>query len=134
MLARTFPFSQQHLGEIFASQATTHWERVFLEFEDSTTATYGQCGETSSSIANALLDIGLKNGDTLATFLPNCLDSMHLWIGVAKAGIVEVPINLANKGTFLSHIINNSGCETSSGRRIRAAVAPSGERVRALSR
>ena len=31
-----------------------------------------------------------------------------MWFGVSKAGAIDVPINLANKGHFFSHQINDS--------------------------
>jgi crotonobetaine/carnitine-CoA ligase len=109
---KEYPFSQQTLRHIFEDMASTGGDRIFLEFEDGNAATYRECDEITNRIANGLLKLGLRKGDTLATFIPNCLDSIYLWFGAAKAGIVEVPINLANKGSFLSHIINNSGCST----------------------
>jgi crotonobetaine/carnitine-CoA ligase len=111
-MLKEYPFSQQTLGYIFEDVASTYGDRIFLEFENGSQATYKECNEITNKIANGLLKLGLRKGDTLATFLPNCLDSIYLWFGAAKAGIVEVPINLANKGNFLSHIINNSGCST----------------------
>jgi crotonobetaine/carnitine-CoA ligase len=107
---KVYPFEQQTVGAIVEDKAKTCGDRVFLEFEDGNTATYRECDERANRIANGLLQLGLKKGDTLATLLPNCLESLYIWFGTAKAGIIEVPINVANKGTFLSHIINKSDC------------------------
>jgi crotonobetaine/carnitine-CoA ligase len=107
---KDYPFSQQTIGHIIRDKAIECGDRVFLEFEDGTTATFAQCDEISDRIANGLLAMGLKKGDTLATFLPNSIDGILIWLGASKAGIIEVPINLANKAGFLSHILNNSCC------------------------
>ena len=106
-----YPFKEQTLGHILMDKAATRGDKVFLEFENGATVTYGACNEATNSIANGLRRLGLNKGDTLATFLPNSIDSIYLWFGAAKAGIIEVPINLANKGNFLSHMINNSDCK-----------------------
>jgi crotonobetaine/carnitine-CoA ligase len=106
-----YPFKEQTLGHILMDKAATCGDKTFLEFENGSAVTYGACNDVTHSIANGLRRLGLNKGDTLATFLPNSLDSIYLWFGAAKAGIIEVPINLANKGNFLSHMINNSDCK-----------------------
>ncbi|MCL6476966.1 MAG: AMP-binding protein [Peptococcaceae bacterium] len=105
---KTYPFSRQTLGHILKDKAEAHGDKVFLQYEDGDEVTYRQCDEITDRIANGLYGLGLGKGDKLATFLPNCLEAVYLWFGAAKAGIIDVPINLANKGHFLSYIINNS--------------------------
>lgn len=105
-----YAFNEQTLGYIIKDKAETCGERCFLEFEDGSTVTYAECDAITDRMAAGLHNLGLKKGDTIASLLPNSLDSIYLWFGAAKAGIIEVPINLANKGHFLSHIINNSDC------------------------
>jgi crotonobetaine/carnitine-CoA ligase len=108
---KEYPFAEQTLGYIVEDKAKICGDKVFLEFEDGSTVTYGACNQVTNRIAAGLRRLGLQKGETLATFLPNSLDSVYLWFGAAKAGVIEVPINLANKGSFLSHIINTSDCK-----------------------
>ncbi|OPY67521.1 MAG: Long-chain-fatty-acid--CoA ligase [Syntrophorhabdaceae bacterium PtaU1.Bin034] len=110
-MIKTYPFSEQTLGHILEDRATACGDQTFLEFEDGSTVTFKACDEISNRVANGLLSLGLRKGDVLATFIPNSPESVYLWFGAAKAGIIDVPINLANKGTFLSHIINSSGAK-----------------------
>jgi len=105
---KTYPFGQQTLGQIIEDKAGICGDKVFLQYEDGEQVTYRECNELADRIANGLNRLGLAAGDTLATFLPNSLEAVFLWFGAAKAGVVDVPINLANKGYFLSHIINDS--------------------------
>jgi crotonobetaine/carnitine-CoA ligase len=109
MMIKQYPFGEQTLGHIISDKAETQGDKVFLQYEGGSCVTYRQCDEITNRIAHGLQRLGLKKGDTVATFLPNCLESVYLWFGASKAGVVDVPINLANKGDFLSHIINNSG-------------------------
>ena len=44
-------------------------------------------------IANALLGMGIKKGDKVATLLPNCLEILDLYWAVAKTGLVIVPLS-----------------------------------------
>ncbi len=103
-----YPFSRQCLGQILEDKADTCGDKAFLQYQEGKELTYREVNETANRIANGLLNHGLKKGDKVATFLPNCLGAVHLWFGVSKAGLVDVPINLANKGNFLSYILNNS--------------------------
>jgi len=103
-----YPFSQQALGQILEDKAKTRGNQAFLQFKEGPEVTFAMVNETTNRIANGLLKLGLKKGDKIATLLPNCLECIYLWFGAAKAGIIEVPVNLANKGDFLAHIINNS--------------------------
>jgi crotonobetaine/carnitine-CoA ligase len=108
MLMKEYPFGQQALGQILEDKAATCGDKAFLQYEEGPEVTFGEVNEITSRIANGLRQLGLEPGDKVATFLPNCLEDVYLWFGAAKAGIVDVPVNLANKGDFLTHIINNS--------------------------
>jgi crotonobetaine/carnitine-CoA ligase len=108
MKIKEYPFSQQALGQILEDKAKTCGDRVFLQYEEGKEVTYREVNESANRIANGLLRLGVEKGDTVATFLPNSLEAAYLWFGTSKAGVIEVPINLANKGDFLSHIINSS--------------------------
>ena len=44
-------------------------------------------------LANALLSLGLKKGDKVATILPNCLALLEAYWAVAKLGLVVVPLS-----------------------------------------
>jgi len=105
---KTYPFEQQTLGQIIEDKAGVCGDKVFLQYEKGRQVTYRECNELADRIANGLNRLGLTAGDMLATFLPNSLEAVFLWLGAAKAGVVDVPINLANKGYFLSHILNDS--------------------------
>ncbi|KUO75104.1 MAG: hypothetical protein APF81_02570 [Desulfosporosinus sp. BRH_c37] len=108
---KIYPFAQQALGQIIEDKAELHGDKVFLQYEDGEEVTYRECNEITNQVANGLRKLGLEKGDTIATFLPNCLEGVYFWFGAAKAGVIEVPINLANKGHFLTYIINNSNSQ-----------------------
>ncbi|MFH0730710.1 MAG: AMP-binding protein [Pseudomonadota bacterium] len=104
---KKYTFKEQTLGNILEDKAQLFGESAFLQFEDNRAVSFREVNEMANKIANAFLNLGLAQGDKVATFLPNCLDAVYLWFGAAKAGLVEVPINTANKGNFLLHILNN---------------------------
>jgi carnitine-CoA ligase len=105
---KDYPPYYRTLGKILEDQAETRGDQVFLQYEGEQEVTYRMVNETANRIANGLIRLGVKQGDKVALFLPNCLECLYLWFGVSKAGAIDVPINLANKGMFLSHQISDS--------------------------
>lgn len=105
---KDYPFSQQTLGQILEDKAETDGDKAFLQFEEGKGVTYREVNEIVNRVANGLLKLGIGKGDKVALFLPNSLECVYLWFGVSKAGAIDVPINLANKGHFFSHQINDS--------------------------
>ncbi|NVI92777.1 class I adenylate-forming enzyme family protein [Actinomadura sp. BRA 177] len=55
--------------------------------------TYGELHERSSRLANALAAAGLAPGDPVAVLLGNRLEYHEIAAGIAKAGLVMVPLN-----------------------------------------
>lgn len=62
----------------------------------------------TNRVANALLALGLRKGDKLATFLPNCLEVLDIYWATAKTGIVVVPINPLVRGRGLASMLNDA--------------------------
>jgi crotonobetaine/carnitine-CoA ligase len=61
--------------------------------------------EVASRIGSGLLRRGHRKGDRLAIILDNRPEYILAWMGAAMAGIAEVPVNTAYRGTFLAHQI-----------------------------
>ena len=55
--------------------------------------------------------LGVERGHPAALLMDNSMDFVHAWSGLSLAGMVEVPVNTAYKGAFLSHILNDSAVE-----------------------
>lgn len=95
------------VGYIIEERARLHPEKVFLLFKEQR-VTYGELNQTVNRLANSFLKMGVQKGDNVCIMLPNCPEFLYTWFALAKIGAVEVPVNTAYKGEFLSHIINNS--------------------------
>ena len=106
-----FPAYYRTLSEIIEKRVESSRDRAFLQYEEGEEITYGEVHEITNRIANGLIKIGIEKGDRVATFLPNSLECLYVWFGISKAGAIDVPINLANKGYFLSHQIDDSGAK-----------------------
>ncbi|MEM6761484.1 MAG: AMP-binding protein [Pseudomonadota bacterium] len=62
----------------------------------------------SSNYAKNLLGAGLKPGDRIASFLPNCGDLFIHYLGVFKAGLVAVPLNYRYTHYEIDHALEVS--------------------------
>lgn len=71
--------------------------------------TYARLESAANRLAQALVQRGLKRGDRVALFLPNCTDLVIGIFGILKAGGVFVPVNSTVKTDKLTHILTDSG-------------------------
>lgn len=70
--------------------------------------TYRQWNERSSRLANALLGLGLGKGDRVAILAYNCVEWLEIYVAMAKAGLVAVPVNFRLLGAEIRYIVENS--------------------------
>ncbi len=70
--------------------------------------TYADFGRNVNKICNMLLDLGVKKGDHVAIFLPNCLEYAYLFHSLGKCGVAMVPIIQFLRGEPLRYIIDHS--------------------------
>jgi crotonobetaine/carnitine-CoA ligase len=71
--------------------------------------TYAEAHERALTLAGGVAQLGVGRQETVALMLDNHLDIVHLWFGLNLTGGIEVPVNTAYKGSFLAHILNDSG-------------------------
>jgi fatty-acyl-CoA synthase len=96
------------LGEIVAAHARLRPQKIGAR--DSRRAlTFAQWNSRACRLANALLGLGLKKGDRVGVLAYNCLEWMEIYIGLAKAGLVTVPINFRLVGPEIKYIAEH--CE-----------------------
>jgi carnitine-CoA ligase len=86
-----------------------HWpERTAVLAEDGN-LTNADVVDRAARIANGLRSLGVSPGDRVATMLPSSAAYLSVWHGIVWAGAVDVPVNTELKGTFLSHVLRDSG-------------------------
>ena len=71
--------------------------------------TYRQLNERINRVANGLKAMGIKKGDVVSVYLPNCPDYFYVWFGILKLGAVFGPINALFKGDEVRHVLSDSG-------------------------
>lgn len=90
--------------DVLRHRAETHGERIYLDVPWTGEAySYAETLELAERVARGLLGAGAVPGDRLLIMLPNCSAYILAWLGSSLAGMAEVPINTAYRGTFLEH-------------------------------
>jgi carnitine-CoA ligase len=82
-------------------------DRVFARF-DGAALTFGDLDRQTTALSAGLAARGLRPGDRVAVMLHNSADAVVTIIGLARAGLVWVPVNAQAKGPGLRHILDHS--------------------------
>jgi crotonobetaine/carnitine-CoA ligase len=91
----------------FMHLAAIEPERRFATFEGEELC-FGALHRRSGAVAAALRRAGIVPGNRVATMLRNSPAMLAILFGLAKAGIVWVPVNVQQRGDGLRHILGHS--------------------------
>ena len=70
---------------------------------------YAELDAQATAVGAGLLALGLEHGESVGVFLSNRAEYLSAYFGITRAGLVEVPINTAYKGTFLDYALDHTG-------------------------
>ncbi|WP_216829849.1 class I adenylate-forming enzyme family protein [Alkalihalobacterium elongatum] len=82
--------------------------RIAVKYKD-TTYTYEQLNRNIDAYANLLTSYGVKQGDRVSIWLPNCMEFIYAFYATLKIGAICVPINYLFKSAESEYILKNSG-------------------------
>ncbi len=74
--------------------------------------TYKELNELVNRLANALIDLGVKKGDRVALYMPNCPQFVIGYYAILKAGGIVVTTSPLYSPREVQHQFNDSGTET----------------------
>ncbi|TKJ30873.1 MAG: long-chain fatty acid--CoA ligase [Chloroflexi bacterium B3_Chlor] len=77
-----------------------------------TKLTYRELNELANRLANALIDLGVKKGDRVALYMPNCPQFVIGYSAILKAGGIVVATSPLYSPREVEHQFNDSGAET----------------------
>ncbi len=69
---------------------------------------FAQWDDRATRLANALLGLGLVKGDRVALLAYNCVEWMEIYVALARAGLVAVPLNFRLLGREIAYIVSHS--------------------------
>ena len=70
--------------------------------------TYADADRLSNRVANRLLELGIRKGDVVATFMYNSLAQELIWFGCAKIGAVYAALNVSLARDDLAYSLNDT--------------------------
>jgi acyl-CoA synthetase (AMP-forming)/AMP-acid ligase II len=95
------------LSDAIATQARLNPAK--LGARDSRRAlTYAQWQERATRLAAGLLQAGLAKGDRVGLLAYNCVEWMEIYVALARAGLVAVPMNFRLTAAEISYILGHS--------------------------
>lgn len=101
------PPARQSLGAVLAERAGRCPDAAFI-LSDDRSLSYGEAERQSNRIANGLAALGVAPGEPVLAMMPNVVEFVLLWLGLAKRGAIQVPVNTALRGSLLVHIVQDS--------------------------
>lgn len=81
------------LASYLSSQAETYPDKLALVCGE-TRVTFRQLHKDSDRIATALRKSGVKIGDRVGIYLPNCCEFITVFFAIVKAGALAMPVNM----------------------------------------
>ena len=90
---------------VLDKHARQHPDRLFVQFEDGTTWTYGELAGRVRTAATGLQQLGVRQGQHVVVWLPNGPQALALWFAIGYIGAVCVPLNTALRGRILEHAL-----------------------------
>ena len=97
----------------------TRFDRMSEKYPDRTAIlylgerySYSQLRDLSERFAGALIDMGVKKGDRIILYIPNCPQWVIAYLGIQKIGAVMVPVSPIYTAYELEYMIKDSGADT----------------------
>lgn len=96
-----------NIGSLFTRHGLYRPDHPAVVFE-GTRLTWAAFNRKINKTANALLALGLRKGDKVATLLPNCLELLETYWAAAKTGGVVVPLSTLLRPAALRTLLTDS--------------------------
>lgn len=93
-----------------AAEATP--ERVYLQPVDAAPHTFADVHAAGAAWARAFRRAGVQPGETVVVFAGTEPDTVEAWLGISRAGAIEVPVNTQLRGRLLHHVLTDAGART----------------------
>lgn len=105
------PADAPHLFHDWIRERAALWgDRVCLDVCGQQ-RTFSQIDEISDRVGAGLAELDLQAGGHVSVMMRNSIENIESWFGIAKAGLVEVPIHTATRGLAMEYVIDHSDAE-----------------------
>ena len=106
-----YKHGEQPLTEYLRTWARLQRDKPAVIFYGGVT-TYGDLDRHSDCFAALLAQMGVKKGDRVSVFMPNCPQFHIAFFGILKLGAVHCPVSPLSKAFELGYQVGDCGSET----------------------
>jgi acyl-CoA synthetase (AMP-forming)/AMP-acid ligase II len=99
------------IAKLLENKAKEFPKKPALIFKDQP-ITFSQMKDASFRLANGLLNLGLKKGDKVAIYLPNCPEYIYSYLAIWSIGATAVPLDFMLTEDELVVCMGHSGAKT----------------------
>lgn len=107
---KTLEYPEKTLSGLLEQMAERFPEHPFIHFF-GTKMTYREVNEKVDQFANLLAAEGIKPGDRVALYLPNCPPCVIAFFGVLRAGAILTQLNPLYSSSETAHQLKDSGAK-----------------------
>lgn len=106
------PLLTQTIGQALSDAAIKYSERdALVVMHQNLNWSYSELNQQVEEFGAGLLALGLKKGDRVGVWAPNCAEWVVAQYATAKAGIIQVNINPAYRVHELEYVLNKVSCK-----------------------
>src|SRR5690349_19692622 len=107
----TTPLLGETIGANLDRAVAQHGDREALVVRHQDVRwTYAKLAERADRVARGLVALGLRPGDRMGIWAPNCAEWVLVQYGSARAGVILVNVNPAYRSSELQYVLRQSGC------------------------
>ena len=97
------------VGDLVDLAAARAPRSTALTIRNGAGLSYAQLREQTNRLANALLGCGLQPGDRVGAWMEDRVEYPVVYVALAKAGLIVVPINTRYRAAEAAHCLQDSG-------------------------
>ena len=105
------PYPKMNVYQFLEDSTAKYGDNIACIYAGEET-TYTELKLKVDKLASALIDFGMKKGDSIASVLPTCPEFVIVDYAAMKLGIVHVPLSILHKAEDLLHELKESNVET----------------------
>jgi len=95
------------VGEVLRKTTERYGEKTAIIFEEQKISFTGLYQKVNR-LSNGIINLGIKKGDRVAIFLPNCMECAISYLALFNIGVIIVPIDFTSKKEGIKNILNHA--------------------------
>ena len=107
-LASVVRLADQNAYGAFAARFRKHFQRRFIESFDGRMFSYADLDRITAQMAGLISNHGVRKGDRVAGLLEKSPESIMLYLAVARAGAVYMPLSTALRGPEIEYLLRDA--------------------------